>query len=105
MSKHYLGFSRLKNRAATRNKVRHLLLKLLSDGPHDEATAEAGSLSHADQLERDFAEIERAVVTLRKAEPALEPWAETSVEDPLAVTPSRPPSVWLVIGALWLLLA
>jgi hypothetical protein len=63
------------------------------------------SLFGSDQLERDLAEIERAVVALRKAEPALEPSAEVSLEDPLAVLPPRPPSVWLLIGALWLLLA
>jgi hypothetical protein len=73
--------------------------------PCERAVAEVDSPSHADQLERDFAEIERAVIALRKAEPTLEPSAEISFEDPLAVMAPRPPSVWLVMGALWFLLA
>jgi hypothetical protein len=73
-------------------------------GARDGFAAEAAS-SDADQLERDFAEIERAVVALRRAEPALELSAETSLQDPLTIMPSHPPSVWLVMGALWFLLA
>jgi hypothetical protein len=104
MSKHYLGFEP-SGESDGDPKQSVLVASEARGGPHDEAAAEAALPSHADQLDRDFAEIERAVVALRKAEPALEPWAETSVEDPLAITPSQPPSVWLVIGALWLLLA
>jgi hypothetical protein len=102
MSKHYVGFelSGGSDGDAELNELHAAQADLhVSVGATD-----LDSLAHADQLARDFAEIERAVVALRKAEPRLEPWAEASVEDPLAVAPSRAPSVWLVIGALWLLL-
>jgi hypothetical protein len=97
MSKHYLGFepSGEPDGIAAQGELR----------ASEASAADADSLSHADQLARDFAEIDRAVVALRKAEPALEPSAETSLEDPLTIMPPRPPSVWLVIGALWFLLA
>ena len=105
MSKHYLGFVPFGETDGTveQNELRTSEASLRD--PHDEAAAEVDSVSQADQLERDFAEIERAVIALRKAEPALEPSDETSLEDPLAIMPPRPPSVWLVIGALWFLLA
>ena len=105
MSKHYIGFesSDGSDGDAELNELHAAEADL--HAPHDVGAAEISSLAHADQLARDFAEIERAIVALRKAEPGLEPWAETSVEDPLAASPSRPPSVWLVIGALWFLLA
>jgi hypothetical protein len=105
MSKHYVGFepSGGSDSDAELNELHATEADL--QAPHDARAAEIDALTHADQLARDFAEIERAVVALRKAEPGLEPWAETSLEDPLAVSPSKPPSVWLVIGALWFLLA
>jgi hypothetical protein len=104
MSKHYIGFepSDGSDGDAELNELHTAEANL--QAPHDARAAEIDSLVHADQLARDFAEIERAVVALRKAVPGLEPWAETSIEDPLTVSPSRPPSVWLVMGALWLLL-
>jgi hypothetical protein len=103
MSKHYLGFV---PSGGSDDTVEQGELRTREDslrGSHDEAAAD--SLSHADQLVHDYAEIERAVMALRKAEPGLEPSAETSFEDPLTIMPPRPPSVWLVIGALWFLLA
>jgi hypothetical protein len=105
MSRHYVGFvpSEESDDTVQQNELR--TSGASPRAPSNEAVAEVDSLSHADQLERDFAEIERAVIALRKAEPALEPSAETSFEDPLAIMPPRPPSVWLVIGALWFLLA
>jgi hypothetical protein len=67
---------------------------------------ESGPLVPADQLARDFAEIERASAALRKAEPALEKWADTpassgSDEVPAAAL-AKPRPVWLFIGLLWL---
>jgi hypothetical protein len=105
MSKHYVGFepSGGSDGDAELNELHATEADL--QAPHDARAAEIDALTHADQLARDFAEIERAVVTLRNAEPGLEPWSETSVEDPLTVPAPRPPSVWLVIGALWLLLS
>jgi len=95
MSKHYFGF----------------VPSVESDDTVEQSelqtseTSLRGSPDEAVQLQRDFAEIERAVVSLRRVRPALEPSAEASLEDPLTIMPPRPPSVWLVIGALWFLLA
>ena len=99
MSKHYIGFepSGGSDGNAKLNDVHGAEADL-------QATRQMES-GKADPLARDFDEIERAIVALRGAEPGLEPWDEASIEDPLTVSPSRPPSVWLVIGALWLLLA
>jgi hypothetical protein len=49
-----------------------------------------------DQFERDVAAIERATSILRRAEPALQSWAEPT---PTVGTP-RP--LWQIIGMLWL---
>ena len=48
-----------------------------------------------DQFERDVAAIERATAILRRAEPALQSWAEPPA------TPSTPRPLWLLIGMLW----
>lgn len=53
--------------------------------------------SEDDQLAHDLAEIERAAAALRRAEPALESWA-----NPPAPTLGKPRPVWLLIGVLWL---
>jgi hypothetical protein len=103
MSKHYVGFEPSGGSDDAELSDLHAAEANLQ-APHDARAAEIDALTHADQLARDFAEIERAVVALRKAEPALEPWDDALVEDPLAVSPSKPPSVWLVIGVLWFLL-
>ena len=105
MSKHYFGFvpSGESDGNVEQNELRTSEASLR--GPRNDAAAEVDSLPQPDQLERDFAEIERAVVALRKAEPALEPLSETFLDDPLTIMPPRPPSVWLVISALWFLLA
>jgi len=105
MSKHYLGLVPSGEPEGTAEQSELRASEASPRGPYEGAAAETGSLAHAGQLEREFAEIERAVIALRKAEPALEPSAETSFEDPLAIIAPRPPSVWLVIGALWFLLA
>jgi len=72
----------------------------------DGTAAALGSLVHADQLERDIAEIERASAALRKAEPALETWTDTPAdalsEDALVGALRKPRPVWLLIGLLWL---
>jgi hypothetical protein len=105
MSKHYLGLvpSGESDGGLEQNGLRTSNASLR--GAYDGAPADVDSPSHADQLERDLADIARAVIALRKAEPALEPSAEISLEDPIAIMTHRPPSVWLVIGALWFLLA
>jgi hypothetical protein len=105
MSKHYLGFVPSEGSDDTLGQNEPLTSEASLRAPHDEAAVEMNSLSHIDQLQRDFAEIERAVVALRRAEPALEPSVDTSLDDPLTIMPPRAPSVWLVIGALWFLLA
>ena len=104
MSKHYVGFEPSGGSDDAELSELHASEADLQ-ASHDARAAEMDALTHADQLARDFAEIERAIAALRKAEPGLEPWAETSLEDPFAVSPSKPPSVWLLIGALWFLLA
>jgi len=60
---------------------------------------ESSQLAAADreQLEREFAAIERASAALRRAEPALESWTS-----PPAATLHKPRPVWLLIGVLWL---
>ncbi len=60
---------------------------------------ESGQLAAADreQLEREFAAIERASAALRRAEPALESWTS-----PPAATLRKPRPVWLLISVLWL---
>jgi hypothetical protein len=105
MSKHYSGLvpSGESDGTVEQNDFRTSDASLR--GPDDKGPAASDSLPHTDELEGDYAEIARAVIALRKAQPALEPSAETSLDDPLAITPPRPPSVWLVIGALWFLLA
>jgi hypothetical protein len=105
MSKHYFGFvpSGESDGTVEQNELRTSDASLR--GPHEQGPAGPDLLPHGDELERDYAEIARAVIALRKAEPALEPSAEASFEDPLVIMPPRPPSVWLVIGVLWFLLA
>jgi hypothetical protein len=104
MSKHYPGVVPSGESADTLDQNELRIPEASLSGLYNGAVAEVDP-SDADPLERDFAEIERAVIALRKAEPALELSAETSLEDPLASMPPHPPSVWLVMGALWLLLA
>ena len=57
----------------------------------------SGWIAAADeaQLERDLAAIERAMATLRWAEPTLQSWAEP------APTLGTPRPLWQVIGTLW----
>jgi hypothetical protein len=104
MSKHYSGFAPFGEPDGTVEQNELHASEASLRGPHDKDPT-LDSLPHTDELERDYAAIERAVIMLRKAEPTLEPSAETSFEDPLAIMPPRPPSVWLVIGVLWFLLA
>jgi hypothetical protein len=105
MSKHYIGFEPSDGTDGDTELDDLHAAEADLQAPHDARAAETDSLAHAEQLAHDLAEIERAIVALRKAEPGLEPWAEASVEDPLlAASPSQPSSVWLVIGALWFLL-
>jgi hypothetical protein len=70
------------------------------------AAAEAGAVGQSDQVARDLAEIEHAIAALRRAEPALETWNETPVENWSQERPMPPMrkarSVWLMIGLLWL---
>ena len=49
-----------------------------------------------EQLARDIAEIERASLALRRAEPALESW--NAPPTPLT---GQPRPVWLIIGVVW----
>ncbi len=62
------------------------------------ATDEVTDPAVHDQLARDLAEIEAATAALRKAEPDLESW--TRIEE--TAVASKPRSVWLLVGALWL---
>jgi|HubBroStandDraft_5_1064220.scaffolds.fasta_scaffold332523_1 hypothetical protein len=64
----------------------------------DAATNEVTDPAVHDQLARDLAEIEAATAALRKAEPDLESW--TRIEE--TAVASKPRSVWLLVGALWL---
>jgi hypothetical protein len=67
-------------------------------GNGNAATTEVTDPAVHDQLARDLAEIETATAALRKAEPGLESW--TKIEETAVV--SKPRSVWLLVGALWL---
>jgi hypothetical protein len=49
-----------------------------------------------EQLEREYADIERASAALRLAQPALESWIKPSAP----VLPKSQP-LWLLIGVLW----
>lgn len=62
--------------------------------------SEASARADRDQLAREIADIERAILALRKAEPRLQPWTK-----PQATGPDNPRPVWLVLAALWLLAA
>jgi hypothetical protein len=50
------------------------------------------------QAQHDFAEIEGALVALRRAQPDLESWSTATTD---AVQARKPRSVWLVVGAVW----
>jgi hypothetical protein len=83
----------------------HAFAAALHDSRHG-TEVKSGPLVPADQLARDHAEIERASAALRKAEPALETWADSPAgnsgdEAPAAALP-KPRPVWLFIGLLWL---
>jgi hypothetical protein len=67
-------------------------------GNGNAATNEVTDPAVHDQLARDLAEIEAATAALRKAEPDLESW--TRIEE--TAVASKPRSVWLLVGALWL---
>lgn len=51
------------------------------------------------QLERDIAEIERAVAALREGEPDLEPWTNSTPPPP---EPRKFRSVWFFVGTIWI---
>jgi hypothetical protein len=53
----------------------------------------------SNQLERDIAEIERAVAALREGEPDLEPWTNST---PPAPEPRKFRSVWFFVGTIWI---
>jgi hypothetical protein len=67
--------------------------------PGNEGAGDVALLAQTEreQLARDIAEIERATVALRQAEPALESWT-----DPPPTSARTPRPVWLMIGLLWL---
>lgn len=69
---------------------------LASDSWHD-CSDNSGWIAATDgvQFERDIAAIDRAIATLRRAEPALQSWAEP------APALSSPRPLWQVIGVLW----
>ena len=70
------------------------------DEPSEAAVTEpSGSIAAADQaeLEREIVAIERAAAALRRAEPALESWANAP-----SLTLQKPRSVWLLVAVLWL---
>jgi len=50
-----------------------------------------------EQLAHDIADIERASLALRRAEPALESWTA-----PPAPMLGQPRPVWLIIGVVWI---
>ncbi len=74
--------------------------------PDHDAGGDIGIVRANDQFARDIAEIERATVALRRAEPSLEMWSEAGSDAraddaaTLAIRKARP--VWLLIGLLWL---
>ncbi len=57
----------------------------------------AGAGAEGDQLARDIADIERATLVLRTAEPALQNWS-----DQPPPTLGKPRPVWLIVGLLWI---
>jgi hypothetical protein len=71
-----------------------------------EVEGDIGLVRASEQFARDVAEIERATAALRRAQPGLETWNESSTNAraeeaaSFAVRKTRP--VWLLIGALWL---
>ena len=75
-------------------------------GPHHEVDGDIGIVRANDQFARDIAEIERATVALRRAEPSLEMWgeagSETRTDDAATLTIRKARPVWLLIGLLWL---
>ena len=80
MSKHYIGFEPSDGSDGDAELTSFTPLKLISKLLMTRGPQRSIHSRTRDQLARDFAEIERATAALRKAEPGLEPWAETSVE-------------------------
>ena len=62
----------------------------------------AGAPGQADQLARDWADIEHAAEALRRAQPALQTWTSPRTGDRPAAAMRKPRPVWLLIGLLWL---
>jgi hypothetical protein len=71
-----------------------------------EVEGDVGLVRANEQFARDVAEIERATAALRRAQPGLETWSETSTEaraeDAASFAVRKTKPVWLLIGALWL---
>jgi hypothetical protein len=71
-----------------------------------EVEGDIGLVRANEQFARDLAEIERATAALRRGQPGLETWSETSTEartdDAASFAVRKAKPVWLLIGALWL---
>lgn len=71
-----------------------------------ESEGDIGLVRANEQFARDVAEIERATAALRKAQPGLETWNESSTgaraDDAMSLAVRKTRPVWLLIGALWL---
>lgn len=78
----------------------------VADADYYEVEGDIGLVRANEQFACDVAEIERATAALRRAQPGLESWSESSTEaraddaGSFAVRKTKP--VWLLIGALWL---
>lgn len=102
MPKHYLGYPPSGDSDGDTALSEVHAFDMALRGNRYGAAGEADTLEHTDQVARDIADIERAALALRKAEPALETWTATLSDDPMAVLPRKPRPVWLKIGLLWL---
>jgi hypothetical protein len=67
--------------------------------PQSVASPALANAVEPDQLERDIAEIERAVAALRQGDPDLEPWTNNKAVTP---EPRKPRSVWFFVGSIWI---
>lgn len=70
-----------------------------------EVEGDIGLVRANEQFARDVAEIERATAALRRAQPGLETWNESSIvraDDAASFAIRKTKPIWLLIGALWL---
>jgi len=98
MSGHYLGAPPTDHCSDDAASVEPRGLEPAGRRVSDKETTDISALLRfeREQLEREYADIERASAALRLAQPALQSWIKQSAP---ALPTSQP--LWLLIGVLW----